>query len=112
MDSGRREIPGGSVLVQDDAIVAVGSHAEVERWIAQGAAQGAPRRIIDARGCVVLPGLINCHHHLFQTLTRSIGTGRGHGLFDWLTLLYPIWARLDPDAIYVSAKLALCELVL
>lgn len=112
MDSGRREIPGGSVLVQDDAIVAVGSHVEVERWIAQGAAQRAPQRIIDARGCVVLPGLINCHHHLFQTLTRSIGTGRGHGLFDWLTLLYPIWARLDPDAIYVSAKLALCELVL
>jgi 8-oxoguanine deaminase len=112
MDRGRREIPGGSVLVQDDAIVAVGRHAEIERWIAQDAAQRAPQRIIDARGCVVLPGLINCHHHLFQTLTRSIGTGRGHGLFDWLTLLYPIWARLDPDAIYVSAKLALCELVL
>jgi 8-oxoguanine deaminase len=61
---------------------------------------------------VVMPGLVNCHHHLFQTLTRAIGTGAGRGLFDWLKLLYPIWARLDPEAIYVSTKLALCELVM
>jgi 8-oxoguanine deaminase len=61
---------------------------------------------------VVLPGFVNCHHHLYQTLTRSIGTGPGRGLFDWLKLLYPIWGGLDPEAVYVSAKLALCELVL
>lgn len=112
MDRGRREIPGGSVLVQDDAIAAVGTSNEIEAWIAQDAAQRTPQRVIDARGCVVLPGFVNCHHHLYQALTRSIGTGPGHGLFDWLKLLYPIWGGLDPEAVYVSAKLALCELVL
>ena len=61
---------------------------------------------------MILPGLVNCHHHLFQSLTRTIGTGSGLGLFDWLKKLYPIWAELNPDAVYVSARLALCELVL
>jgi cytosine/adenosine deaminase-related metal-dependent hydrolase len=112
MDRARREIAGGSMVVRDDAIAAVGDVAQIDAWIAQDAAQRAPQHVIDARGCVVLPGLVNCHHHLFQTLTRSIGTGEGRGLFDWLNLLYPVWARLDPEAIYVSAKLALCELVL
>jgi 8-oxoguanine deaminase len=112
MDRARREIPGGGVLLVDDAIAAVGSDVEIRAWIAQDAARRAPDRTIDARGCVVLPGLVNCHHHLFQTMTRSIGTGRGLGLFDWLKLLYPIWARLDPEAIRVSATLALSELVL
>ena len=63
-------------------------------------------------GCVVLPGLVNCHHHLFQTLTRTIGTGQGRPLFEWLRLLYPIWAQIDPEAVYVSAKTALAELIL
>jgi 8-oxoguanine deaminase len=112
MDGGRREIPGGGVAVIGDAIAAVGTDAELESWISEDPGQRSPQRIVDARGCVVLPGLVNCHHHLFQTLTRSIGTGSGRGLFDWLKLLYPIWARLDPEAVYVSAKLALCELVL
>jgi cytosine/adenosine deaminase-related metal-dependent hydrolase len=112
MDAGRREIAGGSALVIDDAIAAVGTEAEVRAWIAQDPPRRAPQRTIDARGCVVLPGLVNCHHHLFQTLTRSIGTGLGRGLFDWLRLLYPIWGRLDPEAVYVSAKLGLAELVL
>jgi 8-oxoguanine deaminase len=112
MDRTRREIPGGSVVAIGDSIAAVGSDAEIEAWIAEDATVRTPHRIVDVRGCVVLPGLVNCHHHLFQTLTRAIGTGKGHGLFDWLKLLYPIWARLDPEAIYVSAKLALSELVL
>jgi 8-oxoguanine deaminase len=112
MDPARREIPGGSVVVIDNAVAAAGSAAEIESWLAQHVKPQATQRVIDARGCVVLPGLVNCHHHLFQTLTRSIGTGQGLGLFDWLKLLYPIWAGLDPEAVYVSAKLALCELVL
>jgi cytosine/adenosine deaminase-related metal-dependent hydrolase len=112
MNLDRREIAGGSVVVQDDAIAAVGNNAEIELWIAQDAALRTPQRVIDARGCVVLPGFVNCHHHLFQSLTRSIGTGQGRGLFDWLKLLYPVWACLDPEAVYVSARLALCELVL
>ncbi len=112
MDGRRREIAGGAIMVADNVIVSVGSDAEVAAWIGAAPAQRTPRRVIDAGGCVVLPGLVNCHHHLYQTLTRTIGTGQGRGLFDWLKLLYPVWAGLDPEAVYVSAKLALCELLL
>jgi 8-oxoguanine deaminase len=112
MDAQRREIRGGSVFIRDAEIETVGSDADVAAWIATDPVARTPARIINARGCVILPGLVNCHHHLFQSLTRTIGTGNGLGLFDWLKMLYPIWSKIDPDAIYVSAKLALCELVL
>lgn len=112
MDAIRREIRDGSVFVRDDAIEKVGSDAEIAAWIAEDPAQRTPVKRIDARGCVVMPGLVNCHHHLYQTLTRSIGTGGGRALFDWLKMLYPVWAQADADAIYVSARLALSELVL
>jgi 8-oxoguanine deaminase len=112
MDAQRREFSGGSILVHGDTIERVGGDAEVAGWIAEDAGTRTPHRTIDASGCVVLPGLINCHHHLFQTLTRTIGTGRGLALFDWLRALYPIWAELDAEAVYVSAKTALAELVL
>jgi cytosine/adenosine deaminase-related metal-dependent hydrolase len=68
--------------------------------------------VIDARGCVVVPGLVNCHHHLYQTLTRGIGTGRGLALFEWLKMLYPLWGEMDPEAVRVSATLGLAELLL
>ena len=68
--------------------------------------------MIDASGCVSLPGLVNCHHHLYQTLTRSIGTAGGLSLFDWLQTLYPIWGGMDAEAVYVSARLGLVELML
>jgi 8-oxoguanine deaminase len=109
MDADRREIPGGSILLAGDAIARVGADAEVAQWIAEDAAARSPRRIIDAHGCVVLPGLVNCHHHLFQSLTRAIGTGQGRSLFDWLRLLYPIWAELNAEAVYISAKTALAD---
>ena len=112
MDAMRREIRGGSVVVRGDAIETVGTDAEVAAWIAADPVARTPARALSARGCVVLPGLVNCHHHLYQSLTRTIGTGSGLALFDWLKKLYPIWAELNPDAVYVSAKLALCELVL
>ena len=108
----RREIRGGSVFVRGDAIETVGTDADVAAWIAADPVARTPVRAISARGCVILPGLVNCHHHLYQSLTRTIGTGSGLALFDWLKKLYPIWAELNPDAVYVSAKLALCELVL
>jgi len=60
----------------------------------------------------VLPGLVNCHHHLYQTLTRAMGTAQGLKLFDWLRMLYPVWAEMDAEAVYVSAKLGLAELLL
>ena len=112
MDAMRREIRGGSVFVRGDAIETVGTSADVAAWIAADPVARTPVRAISARGCVILPGLVNCHHHLYQSLTRTIGTGSGLALFDWLKKLYPIWAELNPDAVYVSAKLALCELVL
>ncbi len=112
MDAMRREIRGGSVFVRGDAIETVGTDADVAAWIAADPVARTPARTVSARGCVILPGLVNCHHHLFQSLTRTIGTGSGLGLFDWLKKLYPIWAELNPDAVYVSARLALCELVL
>ena len=66
--------------------------------------------VIDARGMIILPGLVNTHHHLYQTLTRCIA--QDSVLFDWLVTLYPIWARLTPEAVYVSAKVGLAELML
>jgi 8-oxoguanine deaminase len=111
MDAQRRELRSSSVLAVDDVICALGDRATLERRIAFDPTLKNVRRI-DARGTVVLPGLINGHHHLFQTLTRSIGTARGLGLFDWLKLLYPIWARLTPEAARVSATLGLAELML
>lgn len=111
MDALRREIRGGAVVVEDTRIAFVGSAVEVQEWIAADRAR-EPDATIDATGCAIIPGLINCHHHLFQTLTRSIGTGRGLKLFDWLDMLYPIWGGMDAEAVYVSAKTGLAELLL
>ncbi len=112
MDSERRELPGGCVLVRGNVIEAVGDRASIERHLAASEPANAPLRRIDARRMLVLPGLVNGHHHLYQSLTRSIGTAGGKSLFEWLKLLYPIWARLTPDGAYVSAKVALSELLL
>jgi cytosine/adenosine deaminase-related metal-dependent hydrolase len=111
MDAERRELRSASVLVVDEVISAVGERSALERSIALDPTLRDVRRI-DARGTVVLPGLVNGHHHLFQTLTRSIGTARGLRLFDWLRLLYPIWGRLTPEAARVSATIGLAELML
>lgn len=68
--------------------------------------------IIDAHGMVILPGLVNTHHHFYQTLTRNLPGGQNADLFHWLRLHYPIWARLTPEAIFVSTQIALAELML
>jgi cytosine/adenosine deaminase-related metal-dependent hydrolase len=112
MDGERREIAGGSVFIEGNAIAAVGSDAEVSAWVDRDLIRRAPQQVVDLKGCVVLPGLVNGHHHLYQTLTRAIGTGRGLALFDWLKTLYPIWGGMDPKAVYLSAKLGLAELLL
>ena len=115
MNEMRQEIKAGAVLVEGNRISWVGPTVEVERWLAQNRpdlARAGVDQIIDARGCVVLPGLVNCHHHLYQTLTRTIGTGVGKILFDWLKFLYPIWAELRPDDVRISTQLALVELLL
>lgn len=67
---------------------------------------------IDAQGMIILPGLVNCHHHLYQTLTRAVPAAQDATLFEWLKTLYPIWAGMTAEAIYTSALVGLSELVL
>jgi 8-oxoguanine deaminase len=106
-----REIRDGALLTENNRILRIGTTAELDAWLASHP-EHAPTRTIDARGCVVTPGLVNCHHHMYQTLTRSIGTSRGLALFDWLKMLYQVWAGITPDAVRVSTKVALAELLL
>jgi cytosine/adenosine deaminase-related metal-dependent hydrolase len=107
MDEGRREIRGGAVLVRDGVIAAVGAAAADIMADATGIDE-----VIDARGCVVTPGLVNTHHHLFQTLTRAVPAGQDALLFGWLEALYPIWARMGPDEVRIATELGLAELAL
>ena len=110
MDEERREIENGAVLIRDNVIEMLGETDELQRELDVKGLQ--PDQRIDARGCIVMPGLVNCHHHLYQTLTRSIGTADGKSLFDWLKTLYPIWGQMDAESVYVSARLGLAELLL
>ncbi len=90
------------ILVEDGRITRIGP----------GLAAGCTGRIIDGRWCVAYPGFINTHHHLFQNLTRNLPLVQNAKLFDWLTNLYAIWRNLTPEAIEVSARVALGELLL
>jgi len=110
MDAARRELKNGAIVIRDNLVQAVGDSAELRADLA--AKDLVPERVIDASGCVILPGLVNCHHHLYQTLTRGIGTAEGKSLFDWLQALYPIWGEMDAEAVYISARLGLAELLL
>ena len=69
-------------------------------------------QIVNVAGCVVTPGLVNTHHHLFQTLTRAVPGGQDALLFGWLQTLYPIWSRFGPEEMFVSAQVGLAELAL
>lgn len=111
VDAGQREIRDGALLTEGRRILRVDTTAALDAWLA-GHPEAAPTRTLEARGCVVTPGLINCHHHMYQTLTRSIGTARGLALFDWLRMLYQVWAGLTPEAVRVSSRVALAELLL
>jgi cytosine/adenosine deaminase-related metal-dependent hydrolase len=102
MDSARREIKNGALFVRDNVIEAVGTLADMPSQTADEA--------LDLSNHLVLPGLINTHHHMYQSLTRVLA--QDNELFDWLVTLYPIWARLTSEAVYVSAKLAIAELML
>jgi len=103
MDAARREIPDGALFIRDNVIEQVGPTAALPH---------AADRILNAQDKIVLPGLVNTHHHLFQALTRALPRAQDAKLFDWLTTLYPIWAGLTAEAFYTSAKLGLCELML
>ncbi|HUF38656.1 MAG TPA: 8-oxoguanine deaminase [Anaerolineales bacterium] len=103
MDPARREIRDGGLFARDGFIEAVGAADELPETAAE---------VLDLSGHLVLPGLVNTHHHFYQTLTRAVPAAQDANLFNWLKTLYPIWARLTPDDIYVSAKTALAELAL
>ncbi len=103
MDDQRREIADGGLFVRDNVIEAVGVTAELPQTADE---------VLDLTDHVVLPGLINTHHHIYQNLTRVIPNAQNHELFDWLTALYGIWAGLTPEMIYVSALTGMAELIL
>lgn len=103
MDDARREIADGAVYMRGHAIEAVGPAQELP---------AVADEVIDCRGMVVLPGLVNTHHHFFQTLTRAVPAAQDAELFGWLTALYPIWGGLTPEMLNVSAQVAIAELML
>ncbi|MEO5697451.1 MAG: amidohydrolase family protein, partial [Burkholderiaceae bacterium] len=103
MDAQRREIDDGAVYVRDNEIEAVGPSAELP---------ASADEVIDAHDQIVMPGLVNTHHHMFQTLTRAVPAVQDCALFDWLAGLYPIWAHLTPEMARVSTQTAMAELLL
>ncbi len=103
MDERHRRIPDGGLFVRDNVIEQVGPTAELP---------ADADRVINARGMIVLPGLVNTHHHLYQTLTRAVPDAQDATLFRWLKTLYTVWAGLTPEAIYTSALVGLGELML
>ncbi len=100
MDGARRELAGADVLVKGGEIAAL------------GAGLTTSGEVIEAQGCVVTPGLVNTHHHLYQTLTRAVPGGQDALLFGWLKTLYPIWSRFGPEEMFISAQVGLAELAL
>ena len=104
MNDGGENIADGAMYVREKVIVWVGRSSEIPVEFETA------DRLINATDKVVLPGLINTHHHFFQTLTRALAPDSG--LFSWLKTLYPIWARLDGEAVYTSALVGMAELIL
>lgn len=100
MDDARRELTGADILIRNGQIADIGEGLNT-----------TGTRIL-ATGCVVTPGLVNTHHHLYQTLTRAVPGGQDALLFGWLQTLYPIWSRFGPEEIYVSTLTGLAELAL
>ena len=102
-DAQRREIPGGGLFAIDGVIQAVGLTSELP---------GTADEVLDARGQIIIPGLVNTHHHMYQTLTRALRPAQDCTLFGWLQTLYPVWARITPEMLAVSTQIACAELLL
>lgn len=103
MDDQRRELTDASVLIRGSLIEAVGPANELPT---------SADRVIDLSGQIVLPGLINTHHHMFQSLTRVLPAAQDAELFDWLSALFPVWARLTPEMARTATRTAVAELML
>jgi 8-oxoguanine deaminase len=102
-DDARTELRGASVFIRDNLIESIGA--------ADALPQSADR-VIDAQRHLVVPGLVNTHHHMYQSLTRAIPGVQDAELFGWLRGLYPIWAGLTPEMVRVSTQVAMAELLL
>jgi cytosine/adenosine deaminase-related metal-dependent hydrolase len=103
MDRQRREFPSGGLFVRDGWIEQAGPSDQLP---------AAADTVLDLRDHLLLPGLVNTHHHLYQTLTRAVPAAQDADLFHWLRTLYPIWGRMTPDDVRVSTQLGLAELAL
>jgi len=103
MDEKQNVIPDGGMFIRDNVIEQIGPTASLLE---------AADRVIDASGMVLMPGLINTHHHLYQTLTRALPGAQDAKLFDWLVRLYPVWGELTDEANYVSSKIGFAELIM
>lgn len=102
MDDAGTEMSGGHIAIRDGWIESVSSNEPDQRF----------DEIIDASSHIVVPGFVNTHHHLYQTLTRGFPESEGRTLFPWLEMLYPIWAGIDEEAVYASTQVGLAELLL
>ncbi|MCD1625513.1 MAG: 8-oxoguanine deaminase [Paracoccaceae bacterium] len=103
MDDGRTELRGADIVIRGGVIAAIGP--DLARHHPQA-------DMLDAAGCVVTPGLVNTHHHLYQSLTRAVPGGQDALLFGWLQTLYPVWAKFGPEEMRISALTGLAELAL
>ena len=103
MDGQDRELKDAAIFCRDGFIEQIGSQADLPQ---------SADEVLDLSHHIVLPGLINTHHHFYQTLTRALPAAQDANLFNWLTTLYPIWARMTPEDIFTSTQTALAELAL
>src|SRR5215211_6157842 len=103
MDDADTRWKDGALYVVDNVIQLVGPSDQLPQTADQ---------VIDARDMAILPGMVNTHHHFYQTLTRNLPAAQDANLFTWLKTLYPIWANLTPEAIHVSSQIAIAELML
>ncbi|WP_448678003.1 8-oxoguanine deaminase [Delftia acidovorans] len=111
MDAQRREIRDGALVADGPAVQWVGATADLppqyRRMVDDGTAE-----VLDMRGRVVMPGLVNTHHHMYQSLTRAVPAAQDAELFSWLTNLYMLWSHLTPEMIHISTQTAMAELML
>jgi 8-oxoguanine deaminase len=103
MDDHQTELSDGGLFIRDGFIEQVGPTVDLPQ---------SADEVLDLTGHVLLPGLVNTHHHFYQTLTRAVPAAQDANLFNWLKTLYPIWARLQPEDIFISTSTALTELAL
>jgi cytosine/adenosine deaminase-related metal-dependent hydrolase len=103
MDDTQREIPEGGLFVRDGFIEQVSRTSELPETADE---------VLHLCGHLLLPGLVNTHHHFYQTLTRAVPAAQDVNLFNWLKTLYPIWGRMTPEDIFISTQTALAEMAL